>query len=144
MECTVAVFDVDGVLLSNQDSARPVGVKSLLFLLDAGYRVYIHSGRSRREAGSLRRALREAGIPLSRVAGLLLRDRPVPEVDWKLYSAGLVVDREGCIGEAHDDNPYVLAALRRTVITGVLHEGSSCLVLYGSSIVPWCRPSRAL
>lgn len=127
-----------------QDSPRRLGVECLVYLLDSGYSVYIHSGRRRVDAGRLRAALRMAGVPLSRVSGVLLRDRPVAEADWKLYTASEILSREGCIGEAHDDNPYVLAALRRTVAAGVLHEGDSCFTVYGSTAVPWCRERRAL
>ncbi|BAN89930.1 hypothetical protein [Aeropyrum camini] len=137
--CGVVVFDFDGVLAETSGGEvrqRPLGVVLARRLIGRGYRVYIVSGRPDREEGLIKRLLREWCIPLAGVRGILLRRSGVGEVDHKLESIMQIEAREGCVGEVHDDNPYVLEALRRRAETLVLHTPQGCEVLKGRPAEP--------
>ena len=143
VECYVAVIDVDGVLLRIGPEGvlepRPLGLKVVEVLAGLGYTIHIHTGRPRRDRELVLSALREAGLRLSRVSCLRFRDRPVGEVEWKLLGIQEALESEGCVGEVHDDNPEVLASVRRLVGGGVLHWDDGCGLLYGYTAVPHCR-----
>jgi len=137
LECDVIVFDFDGVLYSGE-GARRLGVELLRKALEDGYRVYIVSGRRRRDLPIIRSVLEESGIGIRRLAGILLRDRG-SETGFKLEAYTRVLDLESCILEIHDDNPEALWPARRMVTRGlVLHHNEECSVLYGSSVFEEC------
>lgn len=131
------VFDFDGVLYDD-DGARRLGVVLLRKALEDGYRVYIVSGRRRRDLPIIRSVLEENGIGIRRLASILLRDRG-SETGFKLEAYTRVLDLEHCILEIHDDNPEALWPARR-MVTGalVLHHNEECSVLYGSSVFDEC------
>ncbi|GBF09243.1 hypothetical protein apy_09680 [Aeropyrum pernix] len=138
-ECRTVVFDFDGVMaegFQGEVRPRPLGVALARRLIGRGYRVYVVSGRPEQERSLIARLLREWCIPLGGVRGIILRRRGVGEVDHKLESIMEVEAREGCVREVHDDNPYVLEALRRRVETLVLHTPNGCEVLKGKPAEP--------
>ena len=140
-ECMVFVFDYDGVL-SVEGEPRRLGVRLLLEALDLDGRVYIVSGRPRYERDVIVRFLREQGVSPSRVRGIILRGRGSEEYH-KLEAYRVVADREGCLGEIHDDNPEALWPARRIVARGlILHYDEYCEPLHGHSILPSCTGSE--
>jgi len=148
--CPVAVFDVDGVLVEGDPwlGVRPrrLGVAVLSELLWKGFRVYIVTGRPASRRGETLAHLREAGVPVERLAGLLTDSWGVGEVASKLRNVELVLSREGCIGEVHDDNPSVLEAVGRRAEALVLHGPWGCETVKGQSSSSACSgrvPSRA-
>ncbi len=143
-ECFVAVLDVDGVLLrrgiGGEVEVRRLGVEVARSLAEAGYRLHVHTGRRPGDRGLVLSLLREAGFPLSSTVCLMFRgERGVGEVEWKLSALQEALEREGCVGEIHDDNPEVLEAARRMVGGAVLHWDEYCGLLYGSTAAPQCR-----
>jgi len=137
LECDVIVFDFDGVLYDGE-SARRLGVGLLKRALEQGYRVYIVSGRHRRDLPIIRRVREGSGVGIGRLASILLRDRG-SETGFKLEAYTRVLDLESCILEIHDDNPDALWPARRMVTGGlILHHNEECSVLYGSSIFEEC------
>ena len=138
LTCLVFVFDFDGVL-ARGDEPRELGVRFLAKAVKLGGRVYIVSGRRPRDRGVIRTILKEAGIGLNRLRGLYLREAGSEEA-FKLEVYREIYDREGCIGEIHDDNPEALWPARKLVDHGlILHYDDYCEVLYGYSILDSCR-----
>jgi hypothetical protein len=145
-ECLVFVFDFDGVLAVNNERgevvARPAGTEAIREALSLGV-VYILTGRRRAERGLIMSLLAREGVNVARVSIVArgARDRR-SEVDYKSSSLLEILNAEGCVGEVHDDNPYVLEAVRRHVSRGgVLHHERGCEPLYGSTILAACRSS---
>ena len=145
--CEVFIFDFDGVLAKAAEGEAPaprlLGI-SLLRTATARGIVYIYTGRHCRERDLILSLLREWGIRPSRINGILCRSSGVSEVDAKLGHLARVLEVEGCIGEVHDDNPYILSSIRRHTRFHalVLHYDDSCEVIQGRSLLGGCRESR--
>ena len=150
-QCLVAVFDVDGVLLEADPLGlgvrpRPLGIEALRELLEQGFRVYIVTGRPAGRRGETLYQLRAAGVPVERLAGVLMDEWGVGELASKLRNIERVLEREGCIGEVHDDNPEVLSSVGRRAYALILHGPWGCEELRGHSSSRACggrRPRRA-
>jgi len=137
-DCMVFAFDYDGVLAYPGGEPRPLGLRALLEALGLGP-VYIVSGRHASDRGEMLALLRREGVPVSRLAGVILRVKG-DEAWHKLEAYRGIVDREGCLGEAHDDNPEILYAARRLVSRGaILHYNDRCEPLIGYTILNSCR-----
>lgn len=145
--CDVFVFDLDGVLIMpSEEGVKPrrLGISLLNLAIEVGV-AYIFSGRPRSERGEILLHLREGGANVGGVKALLLKPRPgIGEIPWKLEAFEEILSTEGCVGEVHDDNPYVLSALRRRVDYGlVLHyDSDSYEVVYGYSRLLKMLPGR--
>ncbi len=134
LECDVFVFDFDGVIVRDDGSLRPLGVKLLKEALDHGV-VYIYSGRPKEDLDVIIDALAEAGgIPRRRLAGILLRRGSLGELEAKRRHLDFIIRREGCIGEVHDDNEAALWLAWEVV-------APRALVLHGND---WCRPIKGI
>ncbi len=148
IDCLVAVFDVDGVLLESDwyHGVRPreIGVNVLRELLAKGYRVYIVSGRPEARRGETLDQLRKAGIPIERLAGVMLDRWGVGERASKLRNIEAIMLREGCIGEVHDDNPEVLSSVGRRAHALLLHGPWGCEAVKGHSASTACMGSKPL
>lgn len=143
-ECMVFVFDFDGVLAvpleEGMVAPRARGLKALKEATGMGA-VYVLTGRRVNEKSIITSLLSGAGIGLSGVS-IITRSTGDSrrEVDYKISAMEDIYGIEGCIGELHDDNPYVLASARRRVIRGgVLHYDDICEPLYGYSVLEACR-----
>jgi hypothetical protein len=115
-DCPVAVFDFDGVLvfLDGEMWDNPDGLSCLKDAVKRGLIVYVVSGRRKRDLHLVKSFLRRHSVSLPDKQ-LILRTKHVSEIDHKLEAAYKVLEREGCIGEWHDDNPYVLDSMRKIV-----------------------------
>ncbi len=136
IECDVIVFDFDGVLVDYNLRPRPLGVSLLKEAVKGGLVVYIVSGRLKDELYTVKNALKDMDIKTNKLKDILLRPSSrLSEKNWKLMAYSRIIDKEGCIAEVHEDNPYVLSSIRKLGIeTLVLHvyEGSErCEVLKG-------------
>ncbi|MEB3760458.1 MAG: hypothetical protein GSR72_04865 [Desulfurococcales archaeon] len=139
-DCDVIVLDFDGVLVEPVDvyewapehvRARNLGLL-LLQNIPHHMKIYIVSGRSAKWLYFIKDTLKSMGVSLSRMEFCLNRERS--EIDHKLYCAERILEKEGCIYEWHDDNPYVLESLKRYVCGAlVIHRGEGCWVIKGSS-----------
>ncbi|MCE4599498.1 MAG: hypothetical protein F7C81_04800 [Desulfurococcales archaeon] len=139
--CSVIVFDVDGVLMDESGSTPRSKGLELLAEAVAGYRVYIVTGRSEAERGVIVELLRNSGIRVGDLAGILMRPRgdKSSEVALKVRLLNRVIDVEGCILELHDNNPRVLDAARKLVRGAlVLHYNDGCETLKGRSVLGKC------
>ncbi len=139
MECDVYVFDYDGVLVyAGTGEPRRVGIDALLEATRIGV-AYLVSGRPTHERSIILATLRDAGVPVSKLGGVVLRSRG-SEAWHKLEAYMTIRDREGCIGEIHDDNPEVLYPARRLVERGlILHYDDHCEPLHGYSLLSPCK-----
>ncbi len=137
-ECNIIVLDFDGVVVKENLEIREIGRRILSEAKRMGLRIYIVTGRHKREVPEIRRILREAG---GRAIDILARpEHGIAERDWKLSAYEEVLDKEGCIAEIHDDNPYVLESARRLGINAlVLHSNETCEVIYGKSVFSFCE-----
>ncbi len=140
IECDVFVFDFDGVIVRSDGSIRPLGVRLLREAFGHGV-VYIYSGRPREDLYVITNALDEAGIPRRRLAGILLRRGSGGELNAKRRHLDLIVHREGCIGEVHDDNEAALWLAWETASPRalVLHGDEWCKPIRGTSVLKPCR-----
>jgi len=139
-DCRVYIFDIDGVLLYPDNSIRNIGINALKWALDHG-RVYIVSGRSRRDVGVVYKLLKSVGVQVNHLSGIYMREPGDyrGELAVKLDYIMGVLSSEGCILEVHDDNTSVLNSVRRIVRGGViLHYNEYCEPLYGESTIPVC------
>ncbi len=143
-ECMVFVFDFDGVLAvpleEGMVAPRARGLEALKEATGMGV-VYVLTGRSVNEKSIITSLLSESGVSLSGVS-IITRSTGDSrgEVNYKISAMEDIYGVEGCIGELHDDNPYVLASARRRVIRGgVLHYDDICEPLYGYSVLEACR-----
>ncbi len=142
-DCSVFVFDFDGVLAASTEGgrivAREAGISALREALGVGT-VYVLSGRVSQEKWIIKALLSQEG--LYRGVKVVTR-RPGDkrsEVDYKLSELLRILEVEGCIGEIHDNNPYVLEAARRHVLRGgILHYDNTCEPLYGFTVLEACR-----
>lgn len=157
--CPVFVFDFDDVIVYTHESPldtliqpseagltpRPIGIKALKEALAAGS-VYIVSGRPKRDSHLIKQVLLRMGVNPGSLRGLLLRPSSISsEIDWKLLALREILEREGCIGEYHDDNPYALSAARNLVKHGlIIHLRDKCEPYKGYSILESCRSGNFL
>ena len=157
--CPVFVFDFDGVIVYTHESPldtliqsseteltpRPIGLKALKEALVTGF-VYIVSGRPKRDLHTIKQVLRRIGVNPGLLRGLLLRPSSISsETDWKLLALREILEKEGCIGEYHDDNPYALSAARNLVKHGlIIHLRDKCEPYTGYSILDSCRSGNFL
>ena len=157
--CLVFVFDFDGVIVYTPESTldtliqsseieltpRPIGIRALKEALIAGS-VYIVSGRPERDSYIIKRTLRLIGVNPGLLSGLLLRPPSIlSEIDWKLTALREILEKEGCIGEYHDDNPYALSAARNLVKHGlIIHLRDKCGPYKGYSILDSCNSGNFL
>ena len=139
-DCDVIVLDFDGVLVETLDvyewapehvRARDLGLL-LLQNIPRHTKIYLVSGRSSKWLYLIKETLTSMGVSLSRIKFCLNQGRS--EIDHKLFCAERILEKEGCIYEWHDDNPYVLESLKRYVCGAlVFHQGGKCWVIKGSS-----------
>ncbi len=139
-DCDIIVLDFDGVLvepLSTYEWApenvrvRDLG-RLILRSIPQHMKIYLVSGRSAKWLNFIKDTLTAIGVSLSRIEFCLNRKKS--EIDHKLFCAERILEKEGCVYEWHDDNPYVLESLKRYVCGAlVLHQGGRCWVIKGSS-----------
>ncbi|GAB6147509.1 hypothetical protein [Stetteria hydrogenophila] len=140
VDCDVFVFDFDGVL-ARGGAPRPLGVGMLKAALELGV-VYVYSGRPREDLGVVLEVLEEAGVARGSLAGILLRAGSAGELEAKRGHLEIILRREGCVGEVHDDNEEALwlaweVAAPRAL---VLHGDDWCRALRGRSLLEgYCR-----
>jgi len=140
-ECDVIVFDFDGVLANKDLRPRSLGVSLLKEAVKRGFSVYIVSGRLKEELHIIKDFLKSINIKPSSLQAIILRTSSnVSEKNWKILTYNRIIDKEGCIAEVHDDNPYVLDSVRRfNINTLVLHLFDHCEILKGRSKLSSCN-----
>ncbi len=131
MTCTY-LFDIDGVLIDNEerirqviekkkprhlfysnqlmdtDKPRTIGIKTLLDRLEKG-KIIIYSGRPISVRKKTIEQLKNAGIPLNRIEKIILRSDLEMEVkEWKKRLIEELLFEEYRICEIHEDDEEIL------------------------------------
>ncbi len=139
-ECDVIVFDFDGVLVNEDLRPRHLGVSLLKEAIEKGFSVYIVSGRPKEEIHIIKDFLKNINVRPGSLRAIMLRSSTnISERDWKILAYNKIIDKEGCIAEVHDDNPYVLGSIKKFNVGAlVLHLPDRCEILKGRSRLSSC------